>query len=425
MEVVGRSKWRTFRCPIAGAGPVEGGTTLVLAQPCLRSSRVAGEATFDSVAWIENALELLDEPGEWYLDEPAGVVYYAPREGESLDRAEVIAPVLETLVRAAGGTDAGGAPAFLHDVTLRGLGFRYTTWLAPSAQGYSEFQAGFHRVGDDRLARTPAAVTLARVQNVRIERCTFAHLGAAGLSVEAGSKDVVAVGNALADLSSTALEAGDVGAADTDDDTWKTARVTISNNLVRRAAVEYEGAVGIFLGYADGAAIEHNDVGDLAYTGISAGWGWGLEPVSYARDNRIVANHVHDVMGVHADGGGIYTLGPQPGSVVSDNWLERVRTIGLYHDEGTSSFRTTRNVVEGYAYWLSLWTSSIRDNTVSGNWAAVDWAFCFGEPSGSARCDALGNVVRDNVFVASWPEPAIAIRDAAGLEPAYQDLVVP
>ncbi len=429
VEVVGRSEWKMFRCPVASAAATGGRswTSLVLAQPCWANSQWPGEARFDSVAWIENALELLDSPGEWFLDERAGIMYYAPRPGESLDSAEAVAPVLETLVRATGGTDAGGAPAFLHDVKLSGIGFRYTTWLGPNdPSGYSDLQAGFHRVGyDDRIARTPSALAVLRARRVHVERCAFAHLGGAALSVEAGSKEVTILGNAFADISSTAIQVGDVGNAATTEDVWKTQAVTVSNNLVRRAGVEYEGAVGILLGYGEGARIEHNDVGELPYTGISAGWGWDLEPASYARNNVVSANSVHDVMTVLNDGGGIYTLGPQPGSAVLGNLLERVHTVAVYHDEGTTGFSTTQNVMDGYVYWLRIWTDSIRDNVITGNYGTVDSAYCDGQPGASASCNFAGNVVADNVFTTPWPDPALLVCDGAGLEPEYRDLYGP
>ncbi len=40
-----------------------------------------GRATY-----AENAYELLDQPGEWYLDRTAHRVYYLPRKGENLAR---------------------------------------------------------------------------------------------------------------------------------------------------------------------------------------------------------------------------------------------------------------------------------------------------------------------------------------------------
>src|SRR5438874_411503 len=51
---------------------------------------------------VDNAFELLDTPGEWYLDRSRNTVYYLPRSGENLVTARVVAPVLETLVSGQG-----------------------------------------------------------------------------------------------------------------------------------------------------------------------------------------------------------------------------------------------------------------------------------------------------------------------------------
>ena len=56
--------------------------------------------------FLANAIEFLDSPGEWFEDVNAGKVYYWPREGEDMTRAEVIAPALETLVKIEGTLDA-------------------------------------------------------------------------------------------------------------------------------------------------------------------------------------------------------------------------------------------------------------------------------------------------------------------------------
>ena len=52
-------------------------------------------------SYVENAYELLDQPGEWYLDKSDHTVYYIPRKGEDLDRADVEAAAAEKLVTAA------------------------------------------------------------------------------------------------------------------------------------------------------------------------------------------------------------------------------------------------------------------------------------------------------------------------------------
>src|SRR5439155_1110756 len=55
---------------------------------------------------VENAFELLDSPGEWYLDKSSHTVFYLPRSGENLATADVEAPVLEKLVDGRGTASA-------------------------------------------------------------------------------------------------------------------------------------------------------------------------------------------------------------------------------------------------------------------------------------------------------------------------------
>jgi hypothetical protein len=83
-----------------------------------------------SAFYLTNAIELLDQPGEWFYDAPHGQVYYWPRAGENLATAQVIVPALETVVRVAGTLDQP-----MSYVQFKGLTFAYTTWLRPSVPG--------------------------------------------------------------------------------------------------------------------------------------------------------------------------------------------------------------------------------------------------------------------------------------------------
>ena len=47
---------------------------------------------------VENALSLLDQPGEWFLDQKAGLVYYMPADGENPNTRQFIVPKLEQIV---------------------------------------------------------------------------------------------------------------------------------------------------------------------------------------------------------------------------------------------------------------------------------------------------------------------------------------
>jgi hypothetical protein len=95
------SNWTQHRVPVQAIEP-----GLIRCQDAAYQRICLHFQAAEGLLDIENAYELLDACGEWYLDRPAGVVYYMPRAGEDLNTAEVIAPVLETLVDIKGAIDA-------------------------------------------------------------------------------------------------------------------------------------------------------------------------------------------------------------------------------------------------------------------------------------------------------------------------------
>ena len=61
----------------------------------------------------------------------------------------------------------------------------------------------------------------------------------------------------------------------------------------------------------------------VRYTGVSVGWMWNPTPTP-CRANLVENNHIHHVMQILSDGGGIYTLGRQPGTVLRGNVIHDV-----------------------------------------------------------------------------------------------------
>ena len=71
------------------------------------------------------------------------------------------------------------------------------------------------------------------------------------------------------------------------------------------------------IGYSKGTVIQHNEIFNLTYSGISIGWGWSREVETYAQDNIVAGNKIHDFKlqkslpwGVSRDGGGYTHLDP-------------------------------------------------------------------------------------------------------------------
>jgi hypothetical protein len=109
--------------------------------------------------------------------------------------------------------------------------------------------------------------------------------------------------------------------------------------------------VGIWLGITADCRVVENHVHHLPYTGISLGWSWNPHPTG-AGGNHIVNNHIHDVLQTLSDGGGIYTLGNQPGTKLVGNRIYhvplnagRAESNGIFMDEGSSEILVQQNII--------------------------------------------------------------------------------
>jgi GH141 insertion domain/Right handed beta helix region len=365
--------------------------------------------------FLANAIQFLDSPGEWFEDLRAGKIYYWPRAGEDLASAKVFAPVLETLVKIEGSLDKP-----VSNIQFKGITFANSTWLRPSQQGHVPLQAGMFLLDAKKLSprgtsyhpkldnvawigRPPAAVSIENANHISFENCAFENLASAGLDFETGTHDDLVQGCIFRDIGGNGIQLGKF--SDTNVEThipWNPTdereictREKISDNLFSDCGGEDWGCVGIAAGYAREIKIEHNEIFDLPYSGISVGWGW-TKMTNALRDNFIFANRVHDVGKKLGDLGGIYLLSAQPGTVVAENSIFDIMPSPfvpdpnhwyyLYADEG-SSFETFRD-----------------------NWCPSEKFL--------RNANGPGNVWTDN-----GPQVSEKIKNAAGLEPAFQDLL--
>ncbi len=82
----------------------------------------------DERFYVEGLRDALDAPGEFYLDRSSGRLTYYPRADEQMEKADVIAPFAECLLRFQG--DANGEQTVEH-VNFKGLLFQYSAWTIP------------------------------------------------------------------------------------------------------------------------------------------------------------------------------------------------------------------------------------------------------------------------------------------------------
>lgn len=336
--------------------------------------------------YFENALEFLDQPGEWYLDESKNTLYYEPRAGEDLTTATVVAPMVETLVSIMG-TDATTSPA--HHLVFQGLTFAHSTWMETSNAGFLDNQAGQYNVAptsgnNQYVARPAAGVLVANANNISFERNVFGQMAATGLDFYYGTHDDSIEGNVFTDIGGSGISVGKFTESastemhvpyDPADASEICTNETVKDNYVTNVTTEIQGACGIAAGYPRFIDIEHNEVSNVNYTGISVGFGW-TSAVNAMSNNKINYNDVHDVTNILADGAAIYTLSNQdPASQMEYNYLHDFKTSSwadyddhtIYLDQETSGYTVSNNVQVNCPQCPKLFLNSAGSNTQSNN----------------------------------------------------------
>ena len=322
--------------------------------------------------YLTNAKELLDKPGEWYYDIREHKLYYMPRQGETIK--EAVVPVLETLMEF-----IGSAERPVRNITVKGVTFSHTTWMRPSEKGHVPLQAGMYlteayklRPQIDRpnnhkldnqgwLGRADAAVELRYTEDIHFNGCRFEHLGGSGLdyvhACRRGSTtnctftDIAMNGYVCGSFSPEGLETH-LPYQPTDFREVCTGQ-EVQNCEFYNVTNEDWGCVAICAGYVSGINIEHNTIHDVSYTGISLGWGWNRDLVCM-KDNKVHANLIYNYAQHMYDCAGIYTLGNQPGTIISENVVRDIAKPSYVHDPN---------------HWFYLYTDEGSSNiTLRDNW---------------------------------------------------------
>jgi Right handed beta helix region len=288
---------------------------------------------------IENIFEALDEPGEWYLDRATGVLSYWPMPGENMRSAEVVAPfVQQTLVAFQG---AAAKKQYVEHLRFRGLSFQHTDYLLAPDMPLDE-QGAIER---------QLMIAAGGLRHAVFENCELAHAGENALWLDSGCADNVIRHCHIHDLGASAVFIGPKQWRDTPEEHVE--RNIVDNCFIHDGSHIFLGSQGVWIGCASFNEVTHNEICDFAHLGISVGHSWGYAPSS-ANHNLVAFNHVHHICnGFFSDGGGIYTLGISPGTVIANNVVHDVVPTpqmpvggtGIYLDEGSSGILVESNIV--------------------------------------------------------------------------------
>ena len=312
---------------------------------------------------VENHRGALDAPGEWQLDRVSGLLRIIPRPGDDLSRAEILAPVTEHLLILAGEPAQG---RLVEHVQFRGLVFRCSNWTLPP-EGHDDTQAAV-AVG--------AVIEATGARHCLFEGCEVAQTDSYAIWLRSGSRDCAVRHCHIHDLGAGGVK---IGESLCERPEVRAGGNCVHNCLIHNGGHVHGSGVGVWIGACSDNLVTHNEICDLWYTGVSLGWRWGTT-LNGTHNNHITHNHIHHVMQRLDDGGGIYSLGLQPQTVLAHNHIHDIGHIhgkahGIYLDEGSAGILVESNVIHDTRSGIVRLQVGTSSNIIVNNICAFGEAF--------------------------------------------------
>jgi F5/8 type C domain. len=369
---------------------------------------------------IENAFELLDQPGEFYYNKATSTMYYWPRSGENMSTATVYASQINGKLLSVEGSSLTSK---VSNIVFYGITFAYASWIS-DVPGVSIEQAGEIKCTDYTNMVLPGNITVNNADGITFERNIIKHMGAAGINMEYNVTNSSIIGNKVYDISHSAISIGhsfvyEQGQLPAQYQVCY--NIKVQNNYITQTGVEYWGGPGITGYTTDTLNISNNEIYDAPYSGISSGWGWFIRPNDYNKNNIIDNNRVRNILNKVNDGGGIYTLGYMSNIEIKNNYLADANaTHGgqIYPDDTSSNQTISNNVLEDMntgMNWLLLWSYNSSNINVSNTYTTTSTY----ENSGT-NCTVTNTTTDAN---GSWPQAGFDIIADSGLQGQYRDLL--
>ncbi|MFC1737714.1 right-handed parallel beta-helix repeat-containing protein [Planctomycetota bacterium] len=302
--------------------------------------------------YVENALELLGQPGEWYLDRHEGKLYFWPVDED--DPSGLRAPVLNELVRFEGDVEAKN---YVRHITICGLTFCDADYILPDE--------GIPSIRDPGDIWFPSAITLKGVSECTFENNTVRNVGTYGLDLTGDAIHVI--GNKIYDTGSGGIITRSYGRH----------RNVISYNHVHHCGSVFPAAVGINIDDG-GGLIANNLVHDTSHSGIygrhfATDYGQEFQRRNQEQGLIIEFNEIYDVMHEINDGAGIFIRDDYV--VIRNNLIHDVWSHpegqgspgwGIYLGCDTRNCLVENNVVYRAEAGQLVWQNN-KNNTIFNN----------------------------------------------------------
>lgn len=436
LEFVYIKDWTNPRCGVEGVALNSGKIDIKMDEPGWGAVIAKGGTSVNLPLYYENAMELLDEEGEWYLNTDEGNLYYKPRGWENMSNVVATLPVLEKMMTVKGSS----VDAIVKNIQFDGIKFEYTTWLFPSTgYGLSDAQNNHLRYWNLGLQDylPDGAIELELSNSINFENCEFTKLGITGIKMVNGVQNTLIKGNKFYDISGSAINIGEPDHANVDaynpaDPRKIVKNDDVINNYIHDIGVDYMSAAAISAAYPEDVDILQNEICNVPYSGLHIGYGFKAIFPNTLKNMKVLNNYIHDFLGKGLkDGGGVYLNGNSGGTednlnLVKGNYIRNEMAINapLYPDEGTSFWKMDTNVIDqresplwdgNPSRWAMVYVPSINHVYFDNNYTTTSTMVNKG----------VNNVEFANTHVytdANWPQEAQEVIANSGLTAAYKGL---
>jgi hypothetical protein len=316
LEFLQKKNWMCLRLGIRG---IQGGDkqwTMLFEQPAAAiASKFLWGCELDDkrMSYLANAYEYISKPGDFYYNTATGWLYYKPRAGEDMSKAEAVVPQLETLVLVKGESLKSHA----EHIRFQGLTFAHTAYAMMKMKGcdthgnvgiqssamtimFKKNKHNWHSEPWGLYTTTdlpPAAVLVTSAGDVSFQRNVFRLLGCMAVNLENDVAGAEVSGNVFQYAGGPGVDVGHpqhsyIGKQNGDNygwgpynidnshDKWDETveglpmNILVANNLFRNTCTELYAAMPITVYDGHFVSVLHNDIKDAPWSGITCGWNW-------------------------------------------------------------------------------------------------------------------------------------------------------
>jgi hypothetical protein len=237
--------WGSWVYEIAGvAAGAGGGQNLTFGAGGFQEARGGSGGCGTGAFYVSHRKEVLDFPGEWYLDEEAATLYTTVATGAK-PPTELFAPVVPYLFRVTGTQEKPVKNVRISSLTLR--------HAAPTYM--SNYSVGS---GGDYAVHRGGAVTLIGTENVTVDHNLFDGVGGNGVWLHAYNRHALVAGNEMRNI-------GENGVGFTGETVWVDGTGgnqprfnVISGNLIHHLGLYTKQACAVFSAVACQNTVEGN-----------------------------------------------------------------------------------------------------------------------------------------------------------------------